>query len=88
MADALAALISEQTCTVLEAPPAAVLAAPAAAALPWAAAPLAGDVAAVFDPLEHAVADAATRTRLAAANTTGTRMASPGDFGQETCDRH
>jgi hypothetical protein len=36
---------------------------------------LAGGVAAtVFDPLAHAVADAATRMRLAAANTLDTRM--------------
>jgi hypothetical protein len=36
-----------------------------------------GTAAAGFDPPEHAVADTATRIRLAAANTGGTRMSSP-----------
>jgi hypothetical protein len=45
---------------------------------PWPALDGAGAVAeAAFEPAEHAVADAATRIRLAAANTVGTFISSP-----------
>jgi hypothetical protein len=52
--------------------------APAAAALVALAAVGAAASMALFDPAEHAVADAAARVRLAAARTEATRMSSPG----------
>ena len=92
MADAWAAVRSEHTLTLDDAPlPAALVAVlavervavpapalPAALTLPAAEGVDVLDAAAgVLDPLEHAAADKVTSTRLAAVNTGDNRMTSP-----------
>jgi hypothetical protein len=62
---------------VADDPPAPVLAAPAPVLASVLAALAGGAAEAGPDPPEHAVADAVTRIRLAAAKIVGTRMSSP-----------
>jgi hypothetical protein len=74
--DAAAAVRAVHTSKLFAELESGIVLAPGVVAVPLAPALAGGAVAAVFDPPEHAVADAATRIRPTAANAVGNRMSS------------